>query len=98
MEKVKKSLEMENTVAMETMKNKMVEMQKGHLLAMESLRKQYKSELSDVTKKLKEQRKKELNSTEVQVRKKKYFLVSYISLYLIFLDISVNLLSRKYSI
>ncbi|XP_048749329.2 centrosomal protein of 152 kDa-like isoform X2 [Ostrea edulis] len=47
-DKVKKSLEKDNTIAMESMKNKMREMAKAHNSAMSSLTRQYKEEISEM--------------------------------------------------
>ncbi|XP_033726371.1 nucleoprotein TPR-like [Pecten maximus] len=66
-EKLKKSLETENNMAMETMKNKMVEMQKAHLVALDTMKKQFRSDMEGMRDRVKDQRaQKDLNSIEVQ--------------------------------
>lgn len=64
-EKVKKSLERDNSIAMESMKNKMREMAKAHSTAMSALTRQYKEEVQEMRENSAE---KCLSDTEVQVR------------------------------
>ena len=64
-EKVKKSLERDNMIAMESMKNKMREMAKAHSTAMSALSRQYKDEIDEIRDRSAE---KHLSDTEVQVR------------------------------
>lgn len=61
---MKKSLEKDNTIAMESMKNKMREMAKAHNSAMSSLTRQYKEEISEMKGHSTE---KSCSDTEVQV-------------------------------
>lgn len=63
-EKVKKSLERDNSIAMESMKNKMREMAKAHSTAMSALTRQYKEEIQEMRESSAE---KCLSDTEVQV-------------------------------
>ena len=63
-EKVKKSLERDNMIAMESMKNKMREMAKAHSTAMSALSRQYKDEIDEIRDRSAE---KHLSDTEVQV-------------------------------
>ena len=70
MDKLKKSMETENNVSMETMKNKMIEMQKAHLLTVESLKKQYKLEFDEFARKLRDRHQTNTTTSEVQVREK----------------------------
>ncbi|OWF36520.1 trichohyalin-like [Mizuhopecten yessoensis] len=66
-DKLKKSLEMENSMAMETMKNKMVDMQKAHLVALDAMKKQFRSQVEGMRLKVnEEQPQKDINSIEVQ--------------------------------
>nr|XP_022305417.1 trichohyalin-like isoform X2 [Crassostrea virginica] len=62
-EKVKKSLERDNMIAMESMKNKMREMAKTHSTAMSALSRQYKDEIDEIRDCSAE---KHLSDTEVQ--------------------------------
>lgn len=63
-EKVKKSLERDNSITMESMKNKMREMAKAHSTAMSALTRQYKEEIQEMRESSAE---KCLSDTEVQV-------------------------------
>ncbi|XP_069102444.1 trichohyalin-like isoform X3 [Argopecten irradians] len=66
-DKLKKSLETENNMAMETMKGKMVEMQKAHLVALDTMKKQFRAEMEGMRDKVKDERQqKDLSSIEVQ--------------------------------
>ena len=65
-EKVRKALEKDNSLSMEAMKNKMIEMSQNHAAAMDSLKQQYQEELDDLREKSIHSS-KDLNDTEVQV-------------------------------
>ena len=77
MEKIKKSLETENTVAMDTMKSKMVEMQHGHKKTLDNMKKQFQMEYQRMNNEMKDLRDRSLNSTEVQVCRAKLSIASY---------------------
>ncbi|KAJ8306715.1 hypothetical protein KUTeg_015756 [Tegillarca granosa] len=65
---IKQCLTTESNVALETMKNKMVEMQKSHMTAMESLKEQNQKEVDELQQKLKNETEKSLSSIEDVLR------------------------------
>ena len=67
MEKIKRSLETENNVAMDTMKSKMVVMQHSHKKTFDSIKKQFQLEYQRINNEMKDLKERSLNSTEVQV-------------------------------